>query len=102
MNYIEYMDQGGLTQNVTYTKLQNKVGRASNLFLKRNNLIKAIRDAILQIKNFNVKNNTVVTNDSESTSGHDVSTVNASDYSNTYSNNNYSIVSRVHRPLGDK
>ena len=102
MNYIEYMDQGGLTQNATYTNLQNKVGPQSNLFLKRNNWIKAFRDAILQIKNKHTKNNSVVTNSTESNSSISIPTVAAIDYSYTYPANHNSVVSRVHRPLGNE
>ena len=103
MNYIEYMDQGGLTQNATYTNLQNKVGPSSNLFLKRNNWINAIRDAILQIKNTNAKNNTVATANTKSSTNGNVSTVNnTADYPYTYPANHNSVISRVPRPLGNE
>ncbi len=83
--------------------MQNKVGPSSHLFLKRNNWIKAIRDAILQIKNTNAKNNTVATTNTKPTINGDVSTVNSTtDYPYTYPANNNSVISRVHRPLGNE
>lgn len=102
MNYIEYMEGGGVNKNVTYTPLKSLIGSTSNLVLKRNNWFKAIQDAILSIKNNNAKNNTVATNGAKSTSGNNVSAVNPANYSNAYTNNDYSVVSRVHRPLGDQ
>lgn len=82
--------------------MQNKVGPSSTLFLKRNNWIKAIRDAILQIKNTNAKNNTVATTNTKSSTNGNVSTVNnIADYHYTYPANNNSVISRVHRPLGN-
>lgn len=68
MNYIEYMSGGGTTDSTYYKEipLEEKWGPKSTLTLKRNNWIKAIRDAILQAKNANAEANSVASVSSES------------------------------------
>lgn len=68
MNYIEYMKGGGATDSTYYKEipLEEKWGPKSTLTLKRNNWIKAIRDAILQAKNANVEVDPVASISSES------------------------------------
>ena len=74
MNYIEYMDQGGATDSTYYKEipLEEKWGPKSTLTLKRNNWIKAIRDAILQAKNSNAEANSVASVSSESNNAADL------------------------------
>lgn len=67
MNYIEYMRGGGASDSTYYKEipLEKKWGPESTLTLKRNNWIKAVRDAILQAKNANVEANSVASVSSE-------------------------------------
>ena len=67
MNYIEYMRGGGASDSTYYKEisLEKKWGPESTLTLKRNNWIKAIRDAILQAKNANAETNSVASVSSE-------------------------------------
>ena len=103
MNYIEYMHDGNKTGYSEYVPLKTVIGPTSNLVLKRNNWIKAIHDAAVQIKNLITKNNTVGTSSAKSTTNDNVSTVNnTSSYAYTYPTNNNFIINRVHRPLGDE
>lgn len=78
MNYIEYMSGGGATDSTYYTDtpIQEMWGPESTLTLKRNNWIKAIRDAILQAKNANVEVNPVASVSSESNNVADLHSVN--------------------------
>lgn len=77
MNYIDYMSGGG-TADSTYFKdipLDEKWGPKSTLTLKRNNWIKAIRDAILQAKNSNAEAASVAASSSEPNSAVDLHSV---------------------------
>lgn len=78
MNYIEYMSGGGTTDSTYYKEipLEEKWGPESTLTLKRNNWIKAIRDAILQAKNANVEANPVASVSSESNNADNLHSVN--------------------------
>ena len=78
MNYIEYMSGGGTTDSTYYKEvpLEEKWGPKSTLTLKRNNWIKAIRDAILQAKNANAEANPVAPVSSESNNVTDLHSVN--------------------------
>lgn len=78
MNYIEYMKDGGTTDSTYYKEvsIEEKWGPKSTLTLKRNNWIKAIRDAILQAKNANVEVNPVASVSSEPNNATDLHSVN--------------------------
>ena len=78
MNYIEYMSDGGAIDSIYYTDtpIKEMWGPQSTLTLKRNNWIKAIRDAILQVKNANVEVNPVASVSSESNNADDLHSVN--------------------------
>lgn len=78
MNYIEYMKGGGATDSTYYKEipLEEKWGPKSTLTLKRNNWIKAIRDAILQAKNANAEVNSVASVSSEPNNAADLHFVN--------------------------
>ena len=78
MNYIEYMSGGGTTDSTYYKEVpvEEKWGPNSTLTLKRNNWIKAIRDAILQSKNANAEVNSVASVSSESNNAADLHSVN--------------------------
>lgn len=78
MNYIEYMSGGGASDNTYYKEipLEKKWGSESTLTLKRNNWIKAIRDAILQAKNANAEANSVASVSSEPNNATDLHSVN--------------------------
>lgn len=78
MNYIEYMRGGGASDSTYYKEisLEKKWGPESTLTLKRNNWIKAIRDAILQAKNTNAETTPVVAVSSESNNVADLHSVN--------------------------
>lgn len=78
MNYIEYMSDGGGVDSTYYTdtSIEEKWGPKSTLTLKRNNWIKAIRDAILQAKNANVEVNPVASVSSESNNAANLHPVN--------------------------
>ena len=77
MNYIEYMQSGGGADSTYYKEipLEEKWGPKSTLTLKRNNWIKAIRDASLQAKNANVEANPVAPVSSESNNATDLHSV---------------------------
>lgn len=77
MNYIEYMSGGGNADSTYYTDtpIKEMWGPKSTLTLKRNNWIKAIRDAILQAKNANVEANPVASVSSESNNAPDLHSV---------------------------
>ena len=77
MNYIEYMSGGGGVDSTYYKEvpLEEKWGPKSTLTLKRNNWIKAIRDAILQAKNTNVEANPVASVSSESNNAADLHSI---------------------------
>lgn len=68
------MKSGGGTDSAYYKEipLEEKWGPKSTLTLKRNNWIKAIRDAILQAKNANVEANSVASVSSESNNATDL------------------------------
>lgn len=72
------MKSGGASDSTYYKedKLKEKWGPESTLTLKRNNWIKAIRDAILQAKNSNAEATPVATVSSESNNVGDLSSVN--------------------------
>lgn len=78
MNYIEYMSGGGTTDSTYYKEvpLEEKWGSKSTLTLKRNNWIKAIRDAILQAKNANAEANSVASVSSESNNATNLHSIN--------------------------
>lgn len=78
MNYIEYMSDGGTTDSTYYKEVpvEEKWGPNSTLTLKRNNWIKAIRDAILQAKNANVEVTPVASVSPESNNAADLHPVN--------------------------
>ena len=78
MNYIEYMKSGGATDSTYYKEvpLEEKWGPKSTLTLKRNNWIKAIRDAILQAKNANAEANSVASVSSESDNAANLHSIN--------------------------
>ena len=78
MNYIEYMSGGGATDSTYYKEvpLEEKWGPRSTLTLKRNNWIKAIRDAILQAKNVNAEANSVASVSSESDNAANLHSIN--------------------------
>ena len=78
MNYIEYMKSGGEADSTYYKEIQleEKWGPKSTLTLKRNNWIKAIRDAILQAKNANAEVNPVASVSSESNNAADLHSAN--------------------------
>ena len=78
MNYIEYMKDGGATDSTYYKEvpLEEKWGPRSTLTLKRNNWIKAIRDAILQAKNANAEANSVASVSSESDNAANLHSIN--------------------------
>lgn len=79
MNYIEYMSGGGNVDStyVKYIPLQT-VGPKSSLTLKRNNWLKAIKDAIVQNQTNNAQNTSVATPSSESNNGNNLPFVNTS------------------------
>lgn len=78
MNYIEYMSGGGTTDSTYYKEipLKEKWGPKSTLTLKRNNWIKAIRDAIVQVKNSNAETTPVAAVSSELNNVGDLYSVN--------------------------
>lgn len=78
MNYIEYMKGGDATDSTYYKEipLEEKWGPKSTLTLKRNNWIKAIRDAILQAKNANAEANLVASVSSEPNNAANLHSVN--------------------------
>lgn len=78
MNYIKYMSGGGTTDSTYYKEipLEEKWGPKSTLTLKRNNWIKAIRDAILQSKNANAEVTPVASVSSESSNATNLHSIN--------------------------
>ena len=72
------MRDGGATDSTYYKEvpLEEKWGPKSTLTLKRNNWIKAIRDAILQAKNANAEANSVASVSPESNNVADLHSVN--------------------------
>ena len=66
MNYIDYMDQGGQTNN-TYTTEKDQVvyGPSMSMKMVYHNFLKALKDAAIQIKNSYAKTTPVATSQSE-------------------------------------
>lgn len=95
MNYIDYMS-GGDTADSTYYKdipLDEKWGPKSTLTLKRNNWIKAIKDAILQAKNSNAETASVAASSSEPNNAADLHSVDKQRW--FYSDKTISTINRI-------